>query len=78
MKIMNMPTIFIPNPNTGMDDQFARCRVAEKEKWGVVVESVTKDNIRNAINKLASIRPSINEFENVAKTIASMILEDRL
>jgi len=78
MKIMNMPTIFIPNPNTGMDDQYARCRVAEKEKWGVVVESVTKDNIRNAINKLASIRPSINEFENGAKTIASMILEDRL
>ena len=34
MRTLRIPTLFLPNMNTGMDDQLARCRVAEKEGWG--------------------------------------------
>jgi len=76
MKIMKMPTIFIPNLNTGMDDQRARCKVAEEEKWGVVVESVTKESISDAIKSLKGLEPNFKEFDNGATTIANMILEE--
>ena len=45
MRNMGIPTLFYPNMNTGMDDQLARCRIAEDEKWGVVLEKRTKDEI---------------------------------
>ena len=31
MRKQAIPTLFLPNMNTGMDDQLARCEVAEKE-----------------------------------------------
>ena len=74
MKIMNMPTIFIPNQNTGMDDQLARCEVAEHEGWGVVIRSVTKQEINEAIGKLSKMKPSVSDFDNGASAIAKMIL----
>ncbi|MED5376314.1 MAG: hypothetical protein VX892_07385, partial [Candidatus Thermoplasmatota archaeon] len=36
MRKQVIPTLFLPNMNTGMDDQLARCEVAEKEGWGIV------------------------------------------
>jgi hypothetical protein len=35
-----------------MDDQLARCLVAEEENWGYVVKNRTQENIRNGIQKL--------------------------
>ena len=78
MRIMKMPTIFIPNQNTGMDNQLARCKVAEREKWGVVLTSVTKENLRIAIDGLSKIEPGFEQFENGAASIASMLLEGEL
>lgn len=74
MKIMSMPTIFIPNQNTGMDDQLARCKVAEDEGWGVVIKSVTKQEINEAIEKLSGMKPSVTDYHNGASDIAKMIL----
>jgi len=37
MRSVGLPTLFLPNMNTGMDDQLARCRVAEEEGWGLVL-----------------------------------------
>ena len=39
MRKQGIPTLFLPNMNTGMDDQFARCKVAEEEGWGIVHSS---------------------------------------
>ena len=61
-----MPTIFIPNQNTGMDDQLARCKVAEDEGWGVVIKSVTKQEINEAIEKLSGLKPGVSDFDNGA------------
>jgi hypothetical protein len=36
MRMFGIPTLFIPNMDTCMDDQVARCRVAEEEGWGVL------------------------------------------
>jgi hypothetical protein len=35
-----------------MDDQLARCMVAEEEGWGYVVENRTQENIQSGIQKL--------------------------
>ena len=37
MRNLGLPTLFYPNMNTGMDDQLARCKVAEDEQWGLVL-----------------------------------------
>lgn len=39
MRQSGIPTLFIPNMNTGMDDQLSRCKVAEEEGWGIVNEN---------------------------------------
>jgi hypothetical protein len=38
--------------NTGMDDQLARCRVAEEEGWGLVVEKRESRTIVKAIQAI--------------------------
>ena len=54
MRAMAMPTIFYPNMNTGMDDQLARCKVAEEEGWGIVIEKREKKSIVLAIREIAN------------------------
>ena len=46
MRIMQIPTLFLPNLQTGMDDQLARCMVAESEGWGIVEKKRTKVAIK--------------------------------
>ncbi len=36
MRTFGVPTLFIPNTDTGMDDQVKRCKIAEDEGWGIV------------------------------------------
>jgi len=55
MRTSRIPTIFYPNMNTGMDDQLARCRVAEKEGWGIVVEKRETKSIVLAIHEIVNI-----------------------
>jgi hypothetical protein len=47
-----LPTLFYPNMFTGMDDQLARCMVAEKEGWGIVLEKRDQKTISKAITNL--------------------------
>lgn len=47
-----LPTLFYPNMNTGMDDQLARCKVAEQEGWGIVLESRTPKKIKSYCHQL--------------------------
>jgi UDP-N-acetylglucosamine--N-acetylmuramyl-(pentapeptide) pyrophosphoryl-undecaprenol N-acetylglucosamine transferase len=50
-----LPALFYPNMQTGMDDQLARCKVAEQEGWGHVVEKRNQLSISEGIEKLFSI-----------------------
>jgi UDP:flavonoid glycosyltransferase YjiC (YdhE family) len=58
MRSSRIPTIFYPNMNTGMDDQLARCKVAEKEGWGIVVEKRDAKSIHQTIQKITSLEVS--------------------
>ena len=76
MRIMQIPTLFLPNLETGMDDQLARCMVAESEGWGVVEKKRTKGAIKKALEKLNSVRKISIEFSNGATEVAELILGD--
>lgn len=56
-----IPTLFYPNLLTGMDDQLARCKVAEKEGWGYVLEKRDANSIdlaiSNLLNKVGERKP---------------------
>ena len=47
-----IPTAFFPNMKTGMDDQLARCKQAEEEGWGIVVQNRTKQTIQKAVDQI--------------------------
>ena len=51
MRQLGIPTLFLPNMNTGMDDQLARCEVAVEEGWGIVhsASSSISDNLSNLL-----------------------------
>jgi hypothetical protein len=38
-----------------MDDQLARCKVAEKEGWGIVVEKRDAKSIHQAIQRIVEL-----------------------
>jgi UDP:flavonoid glycosyltransferase YjiC (YdhE family) len=52
---IRLPTLFYPNMETGMDDQLARCNIAEKEGWGIVLKSRKHKSIHDACSKLLSL-----------------------
>ena len=49
-----LPALFYPNMNTGMDDQLARCIIAEKQGWGEVVIERDAESISSGIERLLS------------------------
>jgi hypothetical protein len=49
MRTFGIPTLFIPNTQTGMDDQIMRCKGAETEGWGAIYDP----GIDNFIEKFA-------------------------
>ena len=55
-----------------MDDQLARCLVAEDEGWGYVVKNRTEDSIRIGIEKLLnhSSSSTTQQFANGADVLA--------
>lgn len=76
MRTIGIPTLFLPNLQTGMDDQLARCRVAEVEGWGIVAtedrSSITKDVER--LLRLEPIDRSGVAASNGAEQIVDLIL----
>ena len=48
----SIPTLCIPNMNTGMDDQLARAEVAEKAGAMIVLRKVTASKVKVAIERL--------------------------
>ena len=48
----NLPTICIPNQNTGMDDQVARAKVASDAGAMLVIEQVNEKNIKSVIGQM--------------------------
>tara|TARA_B100000767_G_C19778385_1_gene544319 strand:+ start:1426 stop:2793 length:1368 start_codon:yes stop_codon:yes gene_type:complete len=72
MRMFGIPTLFIPNTDTGMDDQVARCRVAEEEGWGLV--NMEESRISVCVHSLLQIPPnkplkSKNGSEGVARLV---------
>jgi UDP:flavonoid glycosyltransferase YjiC (YdhE family) len=72
---LGVPTLFYPNLNTGMDDQLARCRIAKKEGWGLVVEQREQKSIIAALDALFNTTSDIErESENGAQVLAEEII----
>ena len=60
----NLPALFYPNLNTGMDDQLARCNIAVEEGWGLVVEQRNQKSISEGVSKLLEkTRKQDGDFE---------------
>jgi UDP-N-acetylglucosamine--N-acetylmuramyl-(pentapeptide) pyrophosphoryl-undecaprenol N-acetylglucosamine transferase len=74
MRSVGLPTLFLPNMNTGMDDQLARCTVAEEEGWGLVLRHSTE--MRDFIFALLSKKPvSVPSSENGSFVLAEFLSE---
>jgi len=71
-RAFGLPVLFYPNLETGMDDQLARCLVAEDEGWGYVVKNRTEESIRIGIEKLLnhSSSSTTQQFANGADVLA--------
>lgn len=74
MRKFGIPTLFYPNMNTGMDDQLSRCKIAESEGWGIVVEQRDKNSIDQGIQKIIGYQKkesqsSINGGDQLSKMI---------
>ncbi len=76
-RTFGLPALFYPNMNTGMDDQLARCKVAEEEGWGIVLETRNNKTIKQACKSLMSLIDTmeITESLNGANTLSEKLLE---
>ena len=60
----NLPALFYPNMNTGMDDQVKRCNIAVDEGWGIVIQERDKKAISNGVIELLNkSRKQQNQFQ---------------
>ena len=75
-RAFGMPALFYPNMETGMDDQLARCRVAEKEGWGYVVQNRTKQQIQQGIENLLNhtSKQEPREYVNGADELSGKLI----
>lgn len=77
MRKMAIPTLFLPNLNTGMDDQVKRCEMAVSEGWGLVNLNRSREGIKEDVDALLSF--DYGQFnadlgENGADIISSHLL----
>jgi hypothetical protein len=70
-----LPALFYPNMKTGMDDQLARCKVAEEEGWGIVLESRNKKTIQSSCLLLLKL---VGKFSNVTYSNGAISLSKKL
>ncbi len=64
-RAFGLPALFYPNMETGMDDQLARCLIAEEEGWGFVVKKRNKEAIQEGICNLLEHQPEYISSEQV-------------
>jgi UDP-N-acetylglucosamine--N-acetylmuramyl-(pentapeptide) pyrophosphoryl-undecaprenol N-acetylglucosamine transferase len=75
MRNLGIPTLFYPNMNTGMDDQLARCKVAEEENWGIVSEKRNDKSIPFQVEKLIQLsKINIRNTDSGAKKFISYLV----
>ena len=72
MRRFGIPTLFIPNTETGMDDQVARCKVAESEGWGLVFLP-HENELDHKINKLLEMNADPIHSVNGADSIIDLL-----
>ena len=71
MRVQRIPTLFVPNLETGMDDQLSRCRIAEDEGWGLVVSQSFDESISRLLN--LEVKSSIDFPDNGADILAKKL-----
>lgn len=76
MRTFRIPTLFYPNMNTGMDDQLARCNIAQSEGWGIVLKKRNKESIEKAVHELLGLKRGQPETETVngAEQLANLVI----
>ena len=77
-RAFGLPALFYPNMETGMDDQLARCKIAEEEGWGIVLESRSASNVEKScaqLLELIGIEANL-QIGNGATDIARILLEE--
>jgi len=72
MRTFGIPTLFIPNTQTGMDDQVMRCKGAETEGWGAIYDPEI-DSFTEKFATLLDIFPKPLEEPNGAKLVGEII-----
>jgi spore coat polysaccharide biosynthesis predicted glycosyltransferase SpsG len=72
MRMFGIPTLFIPNTKTGMDDQTVRCRMAEKEGWGLVYIT-GEDKLEISIDQLLKLSARPISEENGVHSIKTLL-----
>lgn len=77
-RTFGLPALFYPNMNTGMDDQLARCKVAEKEGWGIVLEVRTASSIQKSCLQLVKLVGKKNRHSilNGAQIVATKLIQE--
>jgi UDP-N-acetylglucosamine--N-acetylmuramyl-(pentapeptide) pyrophosphoryl-undecaprenol N-acetylglucosamine transferase len=76
-RTFGLPALFYPNMNTGMDDQLARCKLAEEEGWGIVLEKRNRKAIEESCSKLFELVGKIppTKTPNGAHILSETLLE---
>lgn len=72
MRMFGIPTLFIPNTETGMDDQLARCRTAEEEGWGLVYIDGAND-LKEKVSEVLELSSEPFVSENGVHMISSLL-----
>ena len=74
-RTFGLPALFYPNMNTGMDDQLARCKVAEEEGWGLVLETRNRKSIEKSCLLLMELVGEIEckTYQNGASFLAQKL-----
>ena len=77
-RAFGLPALFYPNMETGMDDQLGRCKIAEEEGWGIVLESRSASNVEKSCTQLLELigKEANLQIENGATDIARILLEE--
>ena len=76
MRTFGLPTLFYPNMNTGMDDQLARCNIAQSEGWGLVLKERTEASIAHSVKALLELDVPREhpQLTNGADELAALLL----
>lgn len=72
MRRFGVPTLFLPNTETGMDDQVARCQKAEEEGWGLVYLG-QGESLKAKISHLLTLKSEPKDIENGTKGVIDLL-----